>query len=121
MLSRSLPMDPHTPERFTTYTSRYESPPPTTRNLFSRDSSSVYNNRSIVRRLDYVEDINILTMKPIIFKSCEPNSECSICLKNDVGILNGGALSCNHTFHNDCIKQWFNMSSCCPNCRQVVH
>ena len=42
---------------------------------------------------------------------------CSICL-NTVHCNEGGYLSCNHIFHNKCLKQWIDLQhTTCPNCR----
>ena len=44
---------------------------------------------------------------------------CSICLE-DVGSLNSKQskkLTCNHSFHPDCIMNWFKESDSCPVCR----
>tara|TARA_B100000902_G_C27257153_1_gene888508 strand:+ start:823 stop:1230 length:408 start_codon:yes stop_codon:yes gene_type:complete len=44
-------------------------------------------------------------------------NECVICLdkyKNNDKIVQ---LSCNHIYHSDCIKGWFNQHTSCPLCR----
>ena len=46
------------------------------------------------------------------------NDDCSICLTNIKKSSN--TLSCNHTFHKDCIDEWLKNNSTCPNCRTTV-
>ena len=47
-------------------------------------------------------------------------NECSICLENykkdDMIII----LSCNHNFHDDCLKGWFKNNNSCPHCRENI-
>lgn len=54
-----------------------------------------------------------------IVKLC--NEQCSICCNNfsedDENILK---LNCKHTFHENCIKNWFERSGTCPICRYNV-
>ena len=47
-------------------------------------------------------------------------SICSICLEeydNDNII---SKLNCNHIFHKECIKEWFQKNNNCPNCRKII-
>ena len=46
------------------------------------------------------------------------NKDCSICLTNIK--KSSHTLSCNHTFHKDCIDEWLKNNSTCPNCRTTV-
>jgi len=41
--------------------------------------------------------------------------ECSICTDD---ISSGFELSCGHTFHLDCLKQWFQRKRTCPMCKR---
>lgn len=117
-------MEVMTPEREISPLSRSYSPPPIRNTNTYRENPSIYNNRNVIRRLDYDDDDDNMKSpsKPneLDMQYCPPNSECSICLQNDVCEMNGGAICCNHTFHRDCIKKWFKLSSCCPNCRNIV-
>ena len=80
-----------------------------------------YHNNSPVRRIDFSDTPKKINPCEIHLSSCEMNSECSICLENDVTIETGGALSCKHTFHRSCIAKWFEMSDVhrCPYCRNA--
>ena len=45
------------------------------------------------------------------------DEECSICLdKNELEWI---SLPCEHKFHQDCLKNWFNVNSSCPICRKT--
>lgn len=41
---------------------------------------------------------------------------CSICLEDGYMVK----LSCDHVFHEDCIKKWLHHKNTCPLCRQEV-
>jgi len=47
-------------------------------------------------------------------------NECSICLENymkdDMVII----LSCDHSFHESCLKEWFKNNNSCPHCRENI-
>ena len=47
-------------------------------------------------------------------------NECSICLENykkdDMIII----LSCNHDFHEPCLKEWSKNNNSCPHCRENI-
>jgi hypothetical protein len=47
-------------------------------------------------------------------------NECSICLdnykKDDMIII----LSCNHNFHEPCLKEWTKNNNSCPHCRENI-
>lgn len=45
-----------------------------------------------------------------------PETTCSICQEQTT---NGGTRirHCGHTFHSECIRQWFSVNSRCPMCR----
>ncbi len=48
------------------------------------------------------------------------NEECSICLStlSKFAISSKShTLACNHTYHKDCIDEWFKTNSTCPLCR----
>ena len=54
------------------------------------------------------------------------NLECSICLEEITEDDNVHILSCNHSFHSECLYEWYNRPKtdyCCPLCtvqREVV-
>jgi hypothetical protein len=47
-------------------------------------------------------------------------NECSICLENykkdDMIII----LSCDHNFHESCLKEWSKNNNSCPHCRENI-
>ena len=45
---------------------------------------------------------------------------CSICLQDFAQAELLYQLKCKHIFHKQCIEQWLNESSVCPNCRQQL-
>lgn len=48
----------------------------------------------------------------------ETQSVCAICLDE---LIECKAVSCGHSFHDDCISEWFNKKNVtCPMCRKVV-
>ena len=40
--------------------------------------------------------------------------QCSICLNNITTGQNVTSLSCEHTFHSQCIQRWFRRNATCP-------
>jgi len=64
-------------------------------------------NRVKIKKVDSDDEDNLL-------------NECSICLENykkdDMIII----LSCNHNFHDDCLKGWFKNNNSCPHCRENI-
>jgi hypothetical protein len=46
----------------------------------------------------------------------EKNTTCAICF-DYIRKNNSLKTSCNHMFHEKCIKTWFKTSLCCPICR----
>lgn len=44
--------------------------------------------------------------------------QCSICLEDFVLKENGINLTCNHFYHEVCIKRWFKKQNMCPICKQ---
>lgn len=53
----------------------------------------------------------------ILDESILINKDCSICLDKLLLSNNLIILKCNHIYHKDCIKSWFNQSTKCPICR----
>ena len=57
--------------------------------------------------------------KIIKFKGNSFNKTCGICIEN----MNKGditrELECLHSFHIDCIDEWFEKKCCCPFCNKV--
>ncbi len=61
--------------------------------------------------------LNTINDDNISLKSLE-DSYCSVCLSslND----NISKLSCNHSFHTNCINEWFKVKDSCPLCRTCI-
>ena len=56
---------------------------------------------------------------PINIEDIKEN-ECSICLEEynrDKDIIK---LKCNHEYHKECIKAWFDINKNCPQCRKNI-
>ena len=56
---------------------------------------------------------------PINIEDIKEN-ECSICLEEynrDKDIIK---LKCNHEYHKECIKAWFDFNKNCPQCRKNI-
>lgn len=99
-------------------------PPPPHRNPLTRSIRS----SSPIRQIDFEQKENI----SVNFNICglqlgplrdEVDSECSICFESNITSSSGGALPCKHTFHNECISKWFEISinnHTCPCCRRKV-
>ncbi|ESO11559.1 hypothetical protein HELRODRAFT_71299 [Helobdella robusta] len=45
---------------------------------------------------------------------------CRICLEDFQNKSFVSELKCRHSFHFDCIKEWFNGKSSCPTCRSEI-
>ena len=56
----------------------------------------------------------------ILFTDIMSNETCSICLESFAKNEKISLLSCNHTFHKQCITEWFKKDTSCPICRQNV-
>lgn len=49
------------------------------------------------------------------------NISCSICLSNNINILNTYITNCNHSFCKSCLINWFNNNKyTCPLCRTII-
>lgn len=71
-----------------------------------------------------MENVNSMIVQMIHHRGIKLNPssdtcvECSVCLTHDVEPNTGGALRCGHTFHNECIYEWFIRGKFnCPCCR----
>lgn len=54
-------------------------------------------------------------------KIVSDNGECSICLETFKCDDKALFLSCNHYYHEGCIKRWFEEQNFCPICKQEVN
>ena len=61
---------------------------------------------------------NVVKETIITVKIDNPNEECSICLdtNNKVWIKT----KCNHAYHEECFKDWIQISKSCPICREQL-
>jgi hypothetical protein len=90
-----------------------------------------YRPQNAVSRVDEHEINTIVqrclfetrTINQLELGTCHDNSECAICLLENVcHESNGGKISCcGNTYHNDCLKKWFNTGNhTCPTCRNII-
>lgn len=74
------------------------------RNLFSRNQEKSNTNKECKQYLEYK-----------VIKEFE-NNECIICLDsmkiNDTVIV----LGCGHSYHKECLIEWFKKKKICPLC-----
>ena len=79
--------------------------------------------RDIIKRRQSRRDTDLemkrkLLRKLLPIKVFDSGDECSICLEliDD----NCCTLKCSHNFHKECITEWFERKSVCPNCRREI-
>ncbi|CAL4082635.1 unnamed protein product [Meganyctiphanes norvegica] len=58
--------------------------------------------------------------KELATKKLAPEDQCSICLEALV-TRPTGTLTCEHVFHERCIRNWLERQSSCPNCRKIAN
>ena len=75
--------------------------------------------RDIIKRRQSRRDTDLeMKRKLLPIKVFENDEECSICLEliDD----NCCTLKCSHNFHKECITEWLERKSVCPNCRRDI-
>ncbi len=76
-------------------------------------------NESFRPKLPPASDEQLSKLKIKIADGTDKDS-CSVCLqafsKNETLVVT----TCNHTFHDQCAYNWFNVTGTCPICREVV-
>ena len=85
--------------------------------LFCFYFCSIFFDIIIKKYKDYKIKKNLLL--PINIEDIKEN-ECSICLEEynrDKDIIK---LKCNHEYHKECIKAWFDINKNCPQCRKNI-
>ena len=85
--------------------------------LFCFYFCSVFFDIIIKKYKNYKIEKNLLL--PINIEDIKEN-ECSICLEEynrDKDIIK---LKCNHEYHKECIKAWFDINKNCPQCRKNI-
>ncbi|KAJ3628549.1 hypothetical protein MTP99_015848 [Tenebrio molitor] len=89
------------------------------------DNPHTYNIYNYNNELQYKSSDDNNTRKRKVAK----DDTCSICMES----VHSSALSlpkdapssaislpCNHLFHTECVKAWFDMNKTCPNCRALA-
>ena len=85
--------------------------------LFCFYFCSIFFDIIIKKYKNYKIEKNLLL--PINIEDIKEN-ECSICLEEynrDKDIIK---LKCNHEYHKECIKAWFDINKNCPQCRKNI-
>jgi len=57
-------------------------------------------------------------LSPYIPENVDISKECCICM--DKNTNNWVYIPCGHSFHNECIIQWYQTSNTCPICRSAL-
>ena len=81
----------------------------------------IENNEVKVDRPIYIEELEVKKMNFIFYNKENNKIEPKICCICQEAIEYGHniyLLSCNHFFHQNCLKKWFNLKSECPYCRK---
>ena len=73
---------------------------------------------AIKRKQDIIKNDLELKRKLLPIKEFDYDDECSICL--ELIDNNCCTLKCSHNFHKECITEWFERKSVCPNCRREI-
>ena len=71
-----------------------------------------YINRS-VRLNHYLKRVDIESVE-------DQDTLCSICFDTLTSRDDVIQLTCNHMFHNACIRRWIRSNGSCPQCREVA-
>ena len=85
--------------------------------LFCFYFCSVFFDIIIKKYKNYKIEKNLLL--PINIEDIKEN-ECSICLEEYNGDKDIIKLKCNHEYHKECIKAWFDINKNCPQCRKNI-
>ncbi|XP_045187016.2 uncharacterized protein LOC123544923 [Mercenaria mercenaria] len=82
--------------------------------LFISQQKRIYDDRKkLLKLLNSLSDVSYTN----ISSNGQTNRVCSICFSTlDVG----KALPCTHTFHEECLRQWFQVRIVCPTCNSQV-
>jgi len=89
---------------------------------FLRNDINDLNNRieEAYQKNTKIINKNIL-IKTFKLENNESNdNSCSICLNNYKKEELVSVLNCNHKFHTECIKKWFDNKTNCPYCRKDI-
>ena len=83
--------------------------------------NQIENNEVKIDRPIYIEELEVKKMNFIFYNKENNKIEPKICCMCQETIEYGHniyLLSCNHCFHQNCLKKWFNQKSECPYCRK---
>ena len=83
--------------------------------------NQIENNEVKIDRPIYIEELEVKKMNFIFYNKENNKIEpkiCCICQETIEYGHNIYLLSCNHCFHQNCLKKWFNQKSECPYCRK---
>jgi hypothetical protein len=71
-------------------------------------------------KIDYISfaELNSLEHEEN-YKENTSNVVCSICLEEYVYNETISVMSCNHKFHEECLRDWLQKSKACPLCNNV--
>jgi hypothetical protein len=92
--------------------------PPNLTNLQWRGHILDRINRIIYPSLKALHDQNLITTVKLHKKPEDTITECSICYETG----NISITKCNHTYHQQCLNNWFKTSKSytCPYCRTTL-
>jgi RING-H2 zinc finger protein RHA1/RING/U-box domain-containing protein len=77
-----------------------------------------FETQPIPERTNEALDLKVLVYDEICNE--EKEKECSICLSEFEKESKVSLISCNHLFHNECIKEWSMYKQNCPICRKKI-
>ena len=73
-------------------------------------------NKNVISEKNDALDLKVLVYDEIH----NEEKECSICLSEFEKDSKVSLISCNHLFHNECIKEWSMYKQNCPICRKKI-
>ena len=78
--------------------------------LFEMQIQNNNNNNTIFKKLRDNSDIEVFNKQETF------NTTCGICIEKMKNKDIVRTLKCKHSFHINCIDQWFEKKCCCPYC-----
>ena len=90
-------------------------------NININNINQIENNEVKIDRPIYIEELEVKKMNFNLYNKENNKLEPKICCICQEAIEYGNniyLLSCNHCFHQNCLKKWFNQKSECPYCRK---
>ena len=83
--------------------------------ICSRENTSNVMDENLIEE----EEEAIPNLTTIEFNEVN-EKECIVCLEEFKDTENISKLDCNHSYHDDCIQEWFQKDRSCPLCRYQV-